>query len=447
MKKRILSILTAGMIFMISGCTMLSGKTGLDKDDESGLQAQIQNNTETQTKPEDENKPGNVEEADGKDNNVTVGNSNNENTNSAETLSEEEWKKIYLSFLEKDIDSIMPEYDSEWRDSWNMGFIYVNDDDVPELVLCSGYEAAGNVILTIINGEVKYCFTNRLNFYFIERENIINNNDGIMGDFYDYIFKIGDEGFETVATGHYYEANYYSGEESTDEWVYCFDDKVLKDKDEYLSNLKKYIETDRIKFYYDGTGYDEMIAYLSGKGYKDYKEAYSDIVKKGVSFMNEELDSFALIERRNQDPMLVCIGEGFFKIYSYDNGLLYAGDAEFFGENKYDIIFSGSGVLYDYAYFTNETYCSARTFSNGTSLAEYNNSIQVVDENGEAVTDKENIPLYTYTVNGFDCTYEEFDGFVSKFYEDELNQLTPNNAEIKYMTYLDKDELLKELSR
>ena len=295
MKKRFLSILTAGMFFFISGCTMLSGKTGPDKDDQSGLQAQLQNTTEKPANPDDEGNPGYGADATGTDNTDTVNTSNNENGSSGEILKDEEWKKIYLSFLEKDIDSIMPEYDSEWRDSWNMGFIYVNDDDVPELVLCSGYEAAGNIILTIVNGEVKHCFTNRLNFYFIERGNIIDNNDGVMGDFYDFIFKIGDDGFETVATGHYYEANYYSGEESTDEWVYCFDDKVLNDKEEYISNLKKYIQTDKIKFYYDGTGYDEMITFLSGKGYKDYKEAYSDIVKKGVSYMNEKLDSYALI--------------------------------------------------------------------------------------------------------------------------------------------------------
>ena len=71
------------------------------------------------------------------------------------------WKDIYDDYLKNGVTELIGDYDTNWRDEWSFGFIYLNDDDIPELVVSSGYEAAGNIILTIINGEVKYMNTAR----------------------------------------------------------------------------------------------------------------------------------------------------------------------------------------------------------------------------------------------------------------------------------------------
>ncbi|MBO4346802.1 MAG: hypothetical protein J5840_04095, partial [Lachnospiraceae bacterium] len=74
---------------------------------------------------------------------------------------DDSWKEIYVDYLENHMDEIFGDDNDEWQYSWTWGFIYVNDDKIPELVLSSGYEAGGNVILTIVNGQVDFIYTRR----------------------------------------------------------------------------------------------------------------------------------------------------------------------------------------------------------------------------------------------------------------------------------------------
>ena len=113
------------------------------------------------------------------------------------------WKDIYSDYLKNGVTELIGDYDTNWRDEWSFGFIYLNDDDIPELVVSSGYEAAGNIILTIINGEVKYMNTARLAFYYEEKGNLLVNSEGHMGYYYDYVYSISDTGFKLECEGEY----------------------------------------------------------------------------------------------------------------------------------------------------------------------------------------------------------------------------------------------------
>lgn len=87
--------------------------------------------------------------------------------------------------------------------------IYVNDDDIPELVVDSGVEATGCRIVTYADGGVNVLATRRLGFTYIERGNRLCNADGSMDSYYDDVYEICNGRWACVARGEYF--GYLSG--------------------------------------------------------------------------------------------------------------------------------------------------------------------------------------------------------------------------------------------
>lgn len=112
-----------------------------------------------------------------------------ENGNGAET----DYRAAYLSYLEE----------FEYADECTYSLIYVDDDDIPELVIDNGYEAAGCIVLTFHDGVMDAWQSSRLNFTYIERGNLICNSDGHMGYYYDFVYTIQDGKWEYVDGGVY----------------------------------------------------------------------------------------------------------------------------------------------------------------------------------------------------------------------------------------------------
>lgn len=94
----------------------------------------------------------------------------------------EEWKQAYLTYIDED----------EYADTCTYSLIYVDDDDVPELVIDTGFEAGGCQILTFHDHFLDVWQSGRLNVSYIERGNLICNSDGNMGYYYDNVYAIQD---------------------------------------------------------------------------------------------------------------------------------------------------------------------------------------------------------------------------------------------------------------
>lgn len=135
-----------------------------------------------------------------------------------EILSEPDWKTAYLSYLD-----IM-----EAASNYTYSLIYVDEDDIPELLMDSGFEAGGCKILTFHDGVVDEWQSSRLNVTYIEKGNLICNSDGLMGCYYDYIFTIrdgkwcpvegGEWGYEWPAEEMIYTYKWNGTEVSEDEY-------------------------------------------------------------------------------------------------------------------------------------------------------------------------------------------------------------------------------------
>lgn len=112
-----------------------------------------------------------------------------------------DWQTIYLDYCDhlKKVGRI--------NNYLSAGLIYVDDDDIPELYLEGDCEATGCLILTCGNGVVDELQTSRLYFNYIERQNLLDNAEGHMGYYYDYVYTIEDGKWKCIGEGTY-EAMY-----------------------------------------------------------------------------------------------------------------------------------------------------------------------------------------------------------------------------------------------
>lgn len=148
-------------------------------------------------------------------------------TQSKQESAQQEKDKLQKTELVPGRDNITSwRYQSHYKDDWRKAYeeylwnvwgrnnvgktflyslIYVNDDDIPELVLDGMVEASGCLILTYKDGYIDVLQTSRLFFSYEERKNLLNNSEGCQGAYYDDIYKIKDGKWKRVATGYYEE--------------------------------------------------------------------------------------------------------------------------------------------------------------------------------------------------------------------------------------------------
>ena len=107
---------------------------------------------------------------------------------------DDDWKTAYVDYLENVSDT-------EGQQGYTL--IYLDNDDIPELVEVGKSEASGVRIVNYSNGSVHVNGLNRLYFTYIEEKNLLCNSDGLMDSYYDYIYSIVDGELTLVAQGHY----------------------------------------------------------------------------------------------------------------------------------------------------------------------------------------------------------------------------------------------------
>lgn len=143
---------------------------------------------------------------------------------------------------------------------YNFAYIYVNDDDIPELVLQGPDEATGSVILTYKNERAAVLQTARLGFTYRERENLLDNSDGHMGFYYDYIYRITDGSWESVAEGKFYVEDNV-GDWDEDDLIYEWNGNIIS-ADEYSELMAETYPAEGAKYVESVYTYDEILAML-----------------------------------------------------------------------------------------------------------------------------------------------------------------------------------------
>lgn len=171
--------------------------------------------------------------------------SKSEQKNSGQEASSDEWKQAYINWVNQ-------------RPDWTYVLFDVNGDDIPEIAAHSGNMADGGAGGTYANGKVQEIPIARGGLISVQGQNVVDNSDGHVGRYYDYVYKIDDGRWVQIGDGEYgddgdttMETDKYGN--STIKFVYTWNGEKVSE-DEYSANLKKLIDVDLA----DEIGYQEV---------------------------------------------------------------------------------------------------------------------------------------------------------------------------------------------
>ena len=437
MKKQFLTATSLLTVLALTGCIggdVISNADASEKDNTNPNAVLIEvpeAEPDTETLPETEVSEENSEP----DNMVNI---DYTDSDAYLLMSEDDsWKEIYADFLENDLKEIIPDFNSDGYKGWEYGFIFINNDYIPELVLLGDTEVQGNIILTIANGKVENIRCARKGLYYKEFGNLINNSDGHMGYCYDYIFAINEDGFETVLNGEFYDE--HTGPEGNPiKWIYSIDGTELS-KEEYYETIEATIPYEDRKYLSGGGTYLDTLNYLKGQTPSDYKEAYSELIRNGVMTRFDEVTDFALLERENGVPYLVCKGKGSFIIYSYENGLLQKTLDAYLSESNEVTIYPEIGVSRT-KYLNNENDITIYedTYNSGAIFYKYSAVHPERDDEYNTVTDESGNPILVYTVEFETVDKDAYEEYESKY--DNEKSYSPDDLD--YYSETDMLEIL-----
>lgn len=240
MKKTIITILICCMVMLLCACgkiEFIQEESHIEETEQPV--GDLQNISEDGVKEEYESSdmtdlPNEVKEPDTQ--------KNSDDDWQADELDVEEWKSAYLSYL----DSL------EYADSCTYSLIYVDEDDIPELMIDSGFEAGGCLVITFHDGIIDEWQSSRLNVSYIEKGNLICNSDGNMGHYYDNVYTIQDGKWRFVDGGQhgdgpdgvqfdengnyiYIEVYYWNNEDANTEWEWWSGEEISEE--EYNARL------------------------------------------------------------------------------------------------------------------------------------------------------------------------------------------------------------------
>lgn len=108
------------------------------------------------------------------------------------------WRQAYIDYLKKG-----NEYAdfSEYGDMFTYTLIYVDDDDIPELLIDTGSEMGGEFLLTFYCGQVIEQHLSRIGSEYIEKDGLIYTDTGHMEYLPVTITKLENGEFSVIGSG------------------------------------------------------------------------------------------------------------------------------------------------------------------------------------------------------------------------------------------------------
>ena len=137
------------------------------------------------------------------------------------------WKQEYIKNVLEGENTI--------PDGDGFSFLYVDDDNIPEITCVGSYEAEGSQIFTYGKAGLQMIQTQRLYFTYQNRRGLIDNNDGNMGFYWDTIYELKDGVFENIATG---TTEYTYSDDDAETVKYTWNDEVVSET-EYFDKLNE----------------------------------------------------------------------------------------------------------------------------------------------------------------------------------------------------------------
>lgn len=174
-----------------------------------------------------------------------------------------EWSKAYSEYLKAGTEEISFEDNEQ---SITYALIYLDEDDIPELLIDTGIQASGEIVVTYHDGKIVEHYLYRIGSQYIEKSGLIYTDTGHM-DYYPVIItKLEDGIFKEIASGIRYvsDEDYMKLREDpnypytlTFEW----DGKTVTE-DDFNASIAEYYDIDKGIYPNNYLSYGEMLYYL-----------------------------------------------------------------------------------------------------------------------------------------------------------------------------------------
>ena len=147
--------------------------------------------------------------------------------NEQQKKEDEGWKQAYTDYIDADSNLLAS---PEWC---TCGLIYLDSDDIPELIIEYGSEAEGTKIVSFKKGKItEYQFSRTGGIRYIEREGAVYNSVGHAGTMEDQLALLDGNGFHDLGHGFRYdESQTYSN------YTYFNWNGVEISEEEYYANI------------------------------------------------------------------------------------------------------------------------------------------------------------------------------------------------------------------
>ncbi len=164
----------------------------------------------------------------------------NETEETTDQIVNDEWKAAFSDYIKNDSSS---------DDSNQYALIYIDNDDLPELAIWGNCEAKGCKICNYNDGRINETQLCRLDFSYIEKKNLLCNESGNMGSYFDYVYSIKDGKMAKIAEGEYTEElsdNLTNDTNSEPVYHYQWNSKSVT-KEEYTKSFTTVYDTSQAK--------------------------------------------------------------------------------------------------------------------------------------------------------------------------------------------------------
>ena len=172
-----------------------------------------------------------------------------------------DWKKLYIDYINEN-----PADDPEMS---NYYLIYINDDNIPELLISYGFSYEGCDLCTVSEGKWDVLHYSNGELTYIERQNLFHIDSGRMDIFHNNVYRIQNGKFVRLHTGDYGaedNANVQCDANGDPIYRYYWEGKEVSEK-EYEQALSSVFDSSKAIHVYEKT-YTASKIIPAIKGYK-----------------------------------------------------------------------------------------------------------------------------------------------------------------------------------
>lgn len=177
----------------------------------------------------------------------------------AKAVKMQDWQMAYLEYMEDYIENYP--WQGDIYDLTKYSFIYVDDDDIPELVIYPGV-SIGCDILTFHDGEIDVLSTDQTTICYIKKKNLLDNYSGTMGFYHDYIYSIKNGKWVYVTGGEY--SDKYNDEHAAFDFTYRWEGEEVAEE-AYMTKLNAVFDTEHAIEPENFVSLEEMLSHLQMK--------------------------------------------------------------------------------------------------------------------------------------------------------------------------------------